>query len=179
MLRHRSDLYVVKSCGCLNFAPRDYSRTHGHTVRRTGATPTYRSWVHAKRRCEDPKQQNFERYGGRGIRVCAEWQSFERFLADMGERPSGTTLDRLEIDGDYAPGNCRWATRAEQSRNTSRNRYVEHAGRRLILKDFAREMGVDYCMLGARVRRGESPAAAASTMCDLDAHRKARRAESA
>lgn len=80
-------------------------------------TPTYNSWRSMRGRCLNPNSTTFYKYGARGITVCERWATFEAFLADMGERPDGRTLDRIDNDGDYEPGNCRWATAAEQYAN--------------------------------------------------------------
>ena len=99
----------VKSCGCL-------ARKHGH-VGPDVPSPTYHSWQAMRQRCTNPNTVAWKYYGARGIRVCERWQTFVNFLADMGERPAGKTLDRIDCDGNYEPGNCRWATQAEQIRN--------------------------------------------------------------
>ena len=106
------------SCGCIQrekTAAR--SVTHGHT--RGGVTSdTYRSWQNAKLRCEDPKNISYKNYGARGVRMHPAWsRSFARFLADVGPRPVGTSIDRIDNDKGYVPGNVRWATRAEQDAN--------------------------------------------------------------
>lgn len=80
-------------------------------------TPTYRSWTSMISRCGNPNNVSWAHYGGRGITICDAWRTFLGFLADMGERPEGKTLDRINNDGNYEPGNCRWATASEQSRN--------------------------------------------------------------
>jgi NUMOD3 motif len=92
-------------------------RKHGHTSR-GWRSPTYSSWVAMRRRCENPRGAGYENYGGRGIRVCDRWiNSFEAFLEDLGERPDGMTLDRIDNDGDYRPGNVRWAAKDVQNLN--------------------------------------------------------------
>lgn len=95
-------------------------RTHGHSRARKGnPTPTYKAWQGMWERCTKPQHKSYPRYGGRGITIAPEWSSFERFLSDMGERPPGLSLDRIDNDGPYSKDNCRWATRLEQVRSRS------------------------------------------------------------
>jgi hypothetical protein len=86
---------------------------------------THITWMSMMRRCNNANASQYSYYGGRGISVCDRWRDFRNFLADMGERPDGRTLDRIDNDGNYEPGNCRWATRSQQSANRRRLKQSE------------------------------------------------------
>lgn len=136
----------TKSCGCLNreaCASRVRARqiTHGHAARGK-KSPEFRSWTSMRLRCRYAGNPGFKHYGGRGITVCERWLKFENFLADMGPKPKGLTLERINNDRGYEPNNCRWATVAEQNRNTSRNNFIEANGERLCITDWAAKLGV-------------------------------------
>jgi hypothetical protein len=92
---------------------------HGHAA--NGYSPTYRSWLSMKNRCQQPASKGWKHYGGAGIKICDRWLMFSNFLADMGERPEGKTLGRIGDTGDYEPGNCEWQTTAEQAKIGSDN----------------------------------------------------------
>lgn len=113
-------------------------------------TRTYYAWRSMRTRCADIDNPN---YGGRGILVCAEWASYDRFYADMGECPPGHSLDRIDNDGNYEPSNCRWATVREQLNNQRRNRIIEYNGKSQTLSYWAEELGISLDTLHHRLRR--------------------------
>lgn len=130
-------------------------------------TPEYRTWTDMRHRCLNPKHKNFHRWGGRGITVCPEWESFAQFFTDMGARPAGMTLERVDNDGGYGPNNCIWAPRAVQHRNTRQTRRVTINGDTRCLKDWATEYNIQYTTVQGRVyRRGWSPIDALTTPVD-------------
>lgn len=116
---------------------------HGHATL-AGNTKTYECWRNMRRRCRDPRNKRFAQYGGRGITVCERWELFSNFLADMGERPAGMTIDRKDNDGNYEPGNCRWATAQEQSRHRTSTIMVCIDGVSKCLAEWAVDFGADY-----------------------------------
>ena len=153
--------YVVHgnthSCGCLKSELVGQKNTkHQHAVRgeQTGA---YRSWAAMKQRCNDPNSDNYDNYGGRGITVCSRWDnSFEEFYKDMGDRPAYGTIERVDNSRGYEVGNCRWATKQEQTLNTRRNVFVEHDGKRATISQWCSELGITYALVKGRRKAGWS-----------------------
>lgn len=138
--------HKIRSCGCFAVEIRT---THGFTGSRT-----YASWGSMKARCSNTKIKRNLEYINRGITVCERWLQFENFLADMGERPEGKSLDRINNNGDYEPNNCRWATPKEQMNNTNVNRRITHQGTSKRLHEWALIAGVSPDTFRTRIRRG-------------------------
>jgi hypothetical protein len=148
------------------------SETHGH-ARGGSHTRTYNSWWSMIQRCRNPNEKKFHLYGGRGIKVCDRWlESFENFYADMGVRPVGTSLDRHpDQNGNYEPGNCRWATPAEQGRNTRANRILECDGESMCVVEWAERLGVKPMLILGRLKIGWSVEDALKTPFDTNPRR--------
>lgn len=143
----------TKSCGCMkSSAIRQSKTTHGMT-----GTPTYQSWYGMIQRCTNPKHVGYKTHGGRGICVSPEWRRFEAFLRDMGVRPHGCSIDRVDNGGNYSPENCEWATRTQQNRNTRSNVMITRAGRTLCASEWAEHLGVSPRTFRQHLYRGRTP----------------------
>ena len=140
-----------RSCGC-------YAADQRHTGHRLSDTPEYHCWRNMRERCLNPTNVAYRHYGQRGITVCADWNLFERFLSDMGRRPSPThSLDRIDNDGDYTPSNCRWATREEQRRNMRTPLVYPNLtvnGETLSLTAWAKRLGSSREVIRERLKLG-------------------------
>lgn len=154
----------TSSCGCLRREIEPIAAlSHGATKDRRW-TRAYTIYHGMLQRCLNPKNPGWPTYGGRGIYVCNEWlDSFRRFLADMGEPPPGSSLDRIDNDGPYCKENCRWATDFQQARNRRSSRILTFDGKSQSLADWAEEIRVDYFTLHGRLKRGWSVERALST----------------
>jgi hypothetical protein len=130
------------SCGCW----RDEKAVADATIHGERFTPEYEAWAQMNSRCSNPNHRQWHRYGGRGIKVCDEWKDdFLAFLAHAGKRPSPEhSIDRIDNDGDYRPGNVRWATRKEQCRNKGNNTWINYKGERRLVIDVCEELGLSY-----------------------------------
>jgi hypothetical protein len=148
---------ITKSCGCLKIDLLiKRSCQHGCSQRKNW-TVEYRAWSCMLTRCYNEKCKDYPDYGGRGIRVCDQWKkSFEQFFVDIGSKPSPKhSLDRFpNMNGNYEPGNCRWATSVEQMHNTRRNHWIEYNGERLIATDLAKKFGMGSNVLLNRLKLG-------------------------
>lgn len=142
----------VKSCGCLK-SERSSEIIHGHS-RKIGHTISYRCWNGMLQRCQNQNHESYHHYGGRGITVCQRWQKFENFLADMGEKPEGKTLDRIENDNGYFKENCRWATQIEQKNNTRRNVFLLYKGDSKTIAEWSRQLALSVSTIRKRIKLG-------------------------
>ncbi len=122
-------------------------------MRKYGANQKlYWVWADMRQRCKNPKHKAYKNYGGRGIIVCERWDSFQNFLEDMGLRPEGGMLDRIDNDGNYEPSNCRWASRKEQNSNRRSCIYIDYEGERITLKEYCRRHKITYRPIVKRIQ---------------------------
>lgn len=143
----------TKSCGCLTRFSAGEKATHGMSD-----TPIYNVWKAMKRRCESPNDRAYENYGGRGIKLCEEWKDFSAFYRDMGDTyKEGLTLERKDVNGNYTPENCLWATRRAQQNNRRVNHYINVFGEKLSLAQAARKYNIHESTLYHRIDRGMPP----------------------
>jgi hypothetical protein len=143
----------TSSCGCA-ITDMLIARNTKHGMAHTSE---YEIWQDMRKRCQNPKHKYYEYYGGKGISVCERWQNFENFYADMGKRPDNLTIDRIDSNGNYEPGNCKWSTRLEQSRNRKNSKVIEYNGQKIPYAEAAKILGLGYAGVMDRVIRGWSP----------------------
>lgn len=135
------------SCGCYKAEAKTTHGLHRH--------PMYRTWAGMLSRCRNPNDMWYHRYGGRGIKVCERWHDFANFYADVGDRPEGHTLDRIDNNGGYTPENVRWATHVQQAKTkTQTDRYIAALGKTRTVTEWARKIGVDPGVIHMRLHRG-------------------------
>lgn len=145
------------SCGHVQ---KEIARQLGKSMKTHGQSKTqfFYVWKAMLQRCHNPNNKSYPRYGGRGVAVCEEWRnSFEAFAAYMGDRPPGMTVDRINSDGNYEPGNVRWATYTQQARNTRRNHLITVNGVTRCLAEWVEITGVSLSEVKARIKRGSAP----------------------
>ncbi len=147
---------ATKSCGCLrkeSLQLNPHNLKHGHTTNDI-ISETYTTWQKMNQRCHNPNVSNYKNYGGRGIKVCKKWRKFEGFFQDMGERPPGLTLDRVDNDRDYCKANCKWSTPKEQARNTRRNKTFIINGVNRCLAEWCEIYNLAYYLVKRRIYNG-------------------------
>lgn len=126
---------------------------HGHANRKS-LSSVYHSWVAMWTRCTNKNRKDYIHYGGRGITICERWIDFELFLQDMGERPKGTSLDRVDSNGNYELSNCRWSTQKEQMNNTRTNVFITYEDKTQTQTQWAKEKNIPLSTIRWRLRNG-------------------------
>jgi len=141
----------TKSCGCLRAESlSQLAKKHGLVN-----SPEYGVWQAMKKRCYDAKNSDYARYGGRGITVCDRWiNSFENFISDMGKRPNGYSIDRINVDGNYEPSNCKWASSVEQANNKSNNAKYTYGAETHTIAEWAKIGSIPQTLLRTRLVKG-------------------------
>lgn len=148
---------IHKSCGCWRLESQEEYRNKTYEYYKN--MPEYAVWSAMKRRCNNPQNKQYMDYGGRGIKVCDRWSSehdFANFIADMGKRPTNRhTLERIDVNGDYTPENCRWATYEEQANNKRCNINISYEGRTQTFKQWCKELNLPYYCAISMYKRGK------------------------
>lgn len=153
ILRNNLKSGHTQSCGCYKI---EVVTNHGH-AKSGNKSPTYHSWCGVITRCINPNHKNYMDYGGRGITVCERWShSFKNFLEDMGERPKGMSIDRINNDGNYYKENCKWSTITEQNRNMRNNVRLTFNGKIKLQADWAKEWEINPVVISYNIRKGHS-----------------------
>ena len=143
---------TTKSCGCYR-AENTTQRLTKHGLSRS---IEYKTWTGMHRRCYEETDKNYSRYGKRGIGICERWHSFENFYADMGNKPAGMSIERIDNNKGYSPDNCRWATKVEQSKNRRLTINLTYNGITMCLKDWSRKIGKPYTTMQLHYKNGYS-----------------------
>ena len=139
----------VQSCGCLKI---ELKIKHGDSD-----SLEYFAWRSMRNRCTSSTNPFYDKYGGRGIKICERWSDYNNFLFDMGRKPTKLhSLERIDNDGDYTPENCKWATKSEQTRNRRITIKIKHDGKEMLIQEWAKELGFPYSTLYMRLRNGWS-----------------------
>lgn len=152
------------SCGCMTGAlVSKANKVHGASLRGTPAFRLFVCWQSMIWRCYNKNRRDYAYYGGRGVVVCERWRnSFQAFALDMGDKPEGMSIDRIDCNGNYEPGNCRWATNKQQSNNKRNNRVIVANGEARTISQWAESLGVDHSAIAYRLRKGWPADAAVS-----------------
>lgn len=143
----------TQSCGCLS----EEIRIKSHTTHGKNRTPIYIIWCNMIQRCTNPKTTHYEDYGGRGITICKQWMKFENFYKDMGDPPTGMSLDRRNNNGNYTPNNCKWSTRKDQSNNQRTNRLITFKNKTLTLSQWADKLNIRAKVICDRINKLKWP----------------------
>lgn len=144
----------TSSCGHLRgIALGNATRKHGKAKK----VPEYQVWKGMRKRCNNPREKFYSRYGGRGITICPEWDDFGKFYEDMGQRPTPHhKLERKNNDGNYCKENCKWATQTEQACNRASSRFVSFGGETHTISEWSRKLNVGFALISDRLNRGWS-----------------------
>lgn len=152
-----------KGCGCARYADlANRSATHGQTRGRK-VPPTYHSWAGMKARCNNPKNSYYKSYGGRGISVCERWLTYENFFKDMGEKPDGYSIDRIDVNGNYSPENCKWSSLSDQANNKTNNHVITYLNETKTLQEWSKTIGISHGSLLFRIYKAKWPIEKAMT----------------